>query len=129
MSWALVWLSLAFNLVVAISVCDGHFPAMFVMGDSLVDNGNNNGLSSLAKSNYPPYGIDFQGGSTGRFTNGKTIIDLLGTHSSLYHLLCMEILHLFRCNQSIQMLLRCMHSNSCPIVIHISTQTILQGIC
>ncbi|KAB2002425.1 hypothetical protein E1A91_D11G067600v1 [Gossypium mustelinum] len=78
MSWALVWLSLAFNLVVAISVCDGQFPAMFVMGDSLVDNGNNNGLSSLAKSNYPPYGTDFQGGPTGRFTNGKTIIDLLG---------------------------------------------------
>ncbi|KAB2055853.1 hypothetical protein F383_10927 [Gossypium arboreum] len=78
MSWALVWLSLAFKLVVAISVCDGQFPAMFVMGDSLVDNGNNNGLSSLAKSNYPPYGIDFQGGPTGRFTNGKSIIDLLG---------------------------------------------------
>ncbi|KAA3475549.1 GDSL esterase/lipase [Gossypium australe] len=78
MSWALVWLNLAFELVVAISVCDGQFPAMFVMGDSLVDNGNNNGLRSLAKSNYPPYGIDFQGGPTGRFTNGKSIIDLLG---------------------------------------------------
>nr|CAD1824620.1 unnamed protein product [Ananas comosus var. bracteatus] len=32
---------------------------MFVFGDSLVDDGNNNYLSSLAKSNYYPYGIDF----------------------------------------------------------------------
>ncbi|XP_050207033.1 GDSL esterase/lipase At5g08460 [Mercurialis annua] len=54
------------------------FPAMFVFGDSLVDNGNNNYLiNSLAKSNYYPYGIDF-GGPTGRFSNGKTTIDFLG---------------------------------------------------
>ncbi|CAD6272105.1 unnamed protein product [Miscanthus lutarioriparius] len=37
-------------------------PAMFVFGDSLTDNGNNNDLNSLAKANYPPYGIDFAGG-------------------------------------------------------------------
>ncbi|KAL4351525.1 hypothetical protein GQ457_06G034530 [Hibiscus cannabinus] len=87
MSSALAYLRAAFCLaVVAISGSDAvaaamggqQFPAMFVMGDSLVDNGNNNGLSSLARSNYPPYGIDFQGGSTGRFCNGKTIIDFLG---------------------------------------------------
>ncbi|XP_039042756.1 GDSL esterase/lipase At5g08460-like [Hibiscus syriacus] len=76
---------LAFCLAAAISVSGGVaaagaplFPAMFVIGDSLVDNGNNNGLRSLAKSNYPPYGIDFHGGPTGRFCNGKTIIDFLG---------------------------------------------------
>ncbi|CAK7328571.1 unnamed protein product [Dovyalis caffra] len=55
-----------------------QFPAMFVFGDSLVDVGNNNYLDSLAKSNYLPYGIDFDGGPTGRFCNGKTIIDFLG---------------------------------------------------
>uniref|UniRef100_A0A7N0VEC1 GDSL esterase/lipase n=1 Tax=Kalanchoe fedtschenkoi TaxID=63787 RepID=A0A7N0VEC1_KALFE len=46
---------------------------MFVIGDSLVDNGNNNYLNSLAKSNYLPYGIDFPQGPSGRFNNGKTI--------------------------------------------------------
>lgn len=56
------------------------FPAMFVFGDSLMDDGNNNDLNSLAKANYVPYGIDFPGGATGRFSNGKTIIDLLGMH-------------------------------------------------
>ncbi|XP_072952572.1 GDSL esterase/lipase At1g71250 [Typha angustifolia] len=54
-----------------------QIPAMFVFGDSLVDDGNNNFLSSIAKSNYYPYGIDFSQGPTGRFCNGKTVIDAL----------------------------------------------------
>ncbi|KZV33066.1 zinc finger protein [Dorcoceras hygrometricum] len=52
---------------------------MFVFGSSLVDNGNNNFLpDSIAKVNYFPYGIDFPLGPSGRFTNGKNVIDLLG---------------------------------------------------
>ena len=54
-------------------------PAMFVFGDSLTDNGNNNDLTSLAKANYLPYGIDFAGGPTGRFSNGYTMVDTIGT--------------------------------------------------
>ncbi|XP_072965749.1 GDSL esterase/lipase At1g71691-like [Typha angustifolia] len=50
-------------------------PAMFIFGDSLIDNGNNNDLASFAKANYYPYGIDFAGGPTGRFSNGYTIVD------------------------------------------------------
>ncbi|OMP11728.1 Lipase, GDSL [Corchorus olitorius] len=50
-------------------------PAMFVFGDSLIDNGNNNDLPSFAKANYFPYGIDFNGGPTGRFSNGYTMVD------------------------------------------------------
>lgn len=50
-------------------------PAMFVFGDSLIDNGNNNDIPSFAKANYLPYGIDFAGGPTGRFSNGYTIVD------------------------------------------------------
>ncbi|PON59760.1 Lipase [Trema orientale] len=51
-------------------------PAMFIFGDSLIDNGNNNNLPlSFAKANYFPYGIDFKGGPTGRFSNGYTIVD------------------------------------------------------
>ncbi|CAH9113919.1 unnamed protein product, partial [Cuscuta epithymum] len=56
----------------------GLVPAMFIFGDSLVDNGNNNNLFSLAKANYPPYGIDFNQGPTGRFSNGYTIVDEIG---------------------------------------------------
>lgn len=56
---------------------NAQVPALFVFGDSLVDNGNNNGLASAAKSNYYPYGVDFYQGPTGRFSNGRTIVDVL----------------------------------------------------
>ncbi|KAG2587622.1 GDSL esterase/lipase At1g33811-like [Panicum virgatum] len=52
-------------------------PCMYVFGDSLVDNGNNNGILSLARANYRPYGIDFREGPPGRFTNGRTMVDFL----------------------------------------------------
>ncbi|XP_058196044.1 GDSL esterase/lipase At1g29670-like [Rhododendron vialii] len=52
-------------------------PCYFIFGDSLVDNGNNNNIASLAKANYMPYGIDFPGGPTGRFCNGKTTVDVI----------------------------------------------------
>ncbi|KAH7836473.1 hypothetical protein Vadar_001758 [Vaccinium darrowii] len=52
-------------------------PCYFIFGDSLVDNGNNNNIASLAKANYMPYGIDFPSGPTGRFSNGKTTVDVI----------------------------------------------------
>ncbi|CAN1235537.1 GDSL esterase/lipase At1g71691 [Linum perenne] len=54
---------------------DALAPAFFIFGDSLIDNGNNNNLPSFAKANYFPYGIDFNGGPTGRFCNGYTMVD------------------------------------------------------
>ncbi|KAI4295351.1 hypothetical protein L6164_035405 [Bauhinia variegata] len=57
---------------------DPQVPCYFIFGDSLVDNGNNNQLASLARANYLPYGIDFQGRRpTGRFSNGKTSVDIV----------------------------------------------------
>ncbi|CAI9087877.1 OLC1v1022063C1 [Oldenlandia corymbosa var. corymbosa] len=56
----------------------------FSFGDSLVDNGNNNNLNTLAKANYPPYGVDFQGGvATGRFTNNRTLADFVAQRLGL----------------------------------------------
>lgn len=52
-------------------------PAFFVFGDSLVDSGNNNYIPTLARANYFPYGIDF-GFPTGRFCNGRTVVDYGG---------------------------------------------------
>ncbi|XP_042415032.1 GDSL esterase/lipase At1g71250-like [Zingiber officinale] len=54
-----------------------QIPAMFVFGDSLVDDGNNNVRATVAQSNFYPYGIDSVQGPTGRFSNGKTIVDVL----------------------------------------------------
>ncbi|KAL8245951.1 hypothetical protein R6Q59_007167 [Mikania micrantha] len=52
--------------------------AVLVFGDSFVDQGNNNYVTTLGKGNYLPYGSDFMGGKpTGRFSNGRTIPDFL----------------------------------------------------
>lgn len=56
---------------------DPQVPCYFIFGDSLVDNGNNNDIASLARANYLPYGIDFPEGPTGRFSNGKTTVDVI----------------------------------------------------
>lgn len=56
----------------------------YIFGDSLTEVGNNNYMQySLAKSNFPYYGIDYPGGQpTGRFTNGRTIGDIICIWSS-----------------------------------------------
>ncbi|KAK2994581.1 hypothetical protein RJ640_012748 [Escallonia rubra] len=59
-------------------LAEPQVPCYFIFGDSLVDNGNNNALTTLAKVNFPPYGIDFVNGPTGRFGNGRTTADILG---------------------------------------------------
>lgn len=55
--------------------------ASFIFGDSLVDAGNNNYIFSLSKADNVPNGIDFAasgGRPNGRYTNGRTIPDILG---------------------------------------------------
>ncbi|KAL3678618.1 hypothetical protein R1sor_021574 [Riccia sorocarpa] len=57
-------------------------PTLVVLGDSTVDVGVNNRLVTLVKSNFPPYGRDFEHGiikkqPTGRFCNGKIVPDYL----------------------------------------------------
>ncbi|CAA0839281.1 GDSL esterase/lipase [Striga hermonthica] len=52
---------------------------MYVFGDSLIDNGNNVPfVTSVAKAKYWPYGIDFDKGPNGRFSNGKILVDYIG---------------------------------------------------
>lgn len=76
-------------LVSSVAQCSSHckFPdeslsasstikGMFVFGSSLVDNGNNNFLSTVSNADYLPYGVDFPFGPSGRFTNGKNVVDL-----------------------------------------------------
>ncbi|KAG6491358.1 GDSL esterase/lipase At1g29660-like [Zingiber officinale] len=56
----------------------GEVRGMFVFGSSLVDNGNNNFLHrSAVRADYAPYGIDFPGGPSGRFSNGRNAVDVL----------------------------------------------------
>ncbi|KAL7153287.1 hypothetical protein ABFS83_04G157300 [Erythranthe nasuta] len=57
----------------------------FIFGDSLSDVGNNNYLSkSLAQASLPWYGIDFGNGlPNGRFSNGRTVADIIGDNMGL----------------------------------------------
>lgn len=49
-----------------------------MFGDSSVDAGNNNQISTVLKSNFEPYGRDFYGGkATGRFSNGRIPPDFI----------------------------------------------------
>ncbi|KAG5052804.1 hypothetical protein JHK87_005002 [Glycine soja] len=58
-----------------------NFSSILVFGDSSADSGNNNYImGSLAKANHLPYGKDFPGHvPTGRFSNGKLVIDFLAS--------------------------------------------------
>ena len=83
-SWSLALVFLCISLSYLVNAADdnnGGFGASFIFGDSLVDAGNNNYLPTLSKANIPPNGIDFKasgGKPTGRFTNGRTIGDIVG---------------------------------------------------
>ncbi|XP_054807483.1 GDSL esterase/lipase At1g74460 [Prosopis cineraria] len=57
----------------------------FIFGDSLSDVGNNRYLSrSLAQASLPWYGIDFGNGlPNGRFSNGRTVADIIGDNMGL----------------------------------------------
>lgn len=39
---------------------------------------NNNNLATWARANFAPYGSDFPDGVTGRFSNGRTMADVVG---------------------------------------------------
>ncbi|CAN8295216.1 unnamed protein product [Cochlearia groenlandica] len=57
------------------------FPAILVFGDSTVDTGNNDYITTIIRANFPPYGRNFPPGrnATGRFSNGKLIPDFIAT--------------------------------------------------
>lgn len=75
------------------SVIDGYNCKIvqFIFGDSLSDVGNNEYLpKSLAKANLPWYGIDFGNGlPNGRFTNGRTVSDIIGIYVMSCTTMCM----------------------------------------
>lgn len=61
--------------------------AFFIFGDSTVDPGNNNYMNTTSenKADYEPYGQNgFFGGPTGRFSDGRVIVDFIGTYCE-YH--------------------------------------------
>ncbi|KAK1410647.1 hypothetical protein QVD17_37184 [Tagetes erecta] len=72
-------LILALLTALIISIAANPSPVTFIFGDSLTEVGNNNHLRySLARSDFPFYGIDYTNRKpTGRFSNGRTISDII----------------------------------------------------
>ncbi|KAH9652056.1 GDSL esterase/lipase [Citrus sinensis] len=69
----MLWFLLA-HLLVQILKINAKVPAIIVFGDSSVDSGNNNEISTVLKSNFQPYGRDFiDSKPTGRFSNAFRI--------------------------------------------------------
>ncbi|KAJ0054674.1 hypothetical protein Pint_01928 [Pistacia integerrima] len=70
-----LWLTLLLTLFYT---AKAKIPAVIVFGDSSVDSGNNNVMQTVLKSNFRPYGRDFEGGRpTGRFCNGRIPPDFI----------------------------------------------------
>ncbi|KAL7228019.1 hypothetical protein ACSBR1_022824 [Camellia fascicularis] len=73
------------NGLTADFMASASFPALFVFGDSTVDAGNNNKIERGVTANFYPYGVDYNNQSTGRFTNGLTAADFMGTLLTYYY--------------------------------------------
>ncbi|XP_062025603.1 GDSL esterase/lipase 1-like isoform X1 [Rosa rugosa] len=67
------------------SVHQRKHAALFIFGDALFDNGNNNYLNTTTKyqSNFWPYGETFFNHSTGRFSDGRLISDFIAEYAKL----------------------------------------------
>nr|POE67596.1 gdsl esterase/lipase 5 [Quercus suber] len=51
--------------------------ALFIFGDSILDVGNNNYITTYLQANVSPYGKSFFRYPTGRFSNGRLIPDFI----------------------------------------------------
>ncbi|KAF5734689.1 GDSL esterase/lipase [Tripterygium wilfordii] len=79
-----ILLTLTILFLANIDGCHGKI-VQFIFGDSLSDVGNNRYLTrSLAQASLPWYGIDFGNGlPNGRFSNGRTVADIIGDQTGL----------------------------------------------
>ncbi|GAV76946.1 Lipase_GDSL domain-containing protein [Cephalotus follicularis] len=58
--------------------------AIYVFGDSTVDPGNNNYVTTAFRSNFLPYGMDFSNQiPTGRFSNGRLTTDFMASYMGI----------------------------------------------
>ncbi|KAF9600783.1 hypothetical protein IFM89_012522, partial [Coptis chinensis] len=76
---------LTFMLLTFVSAANSHnVPAIFAFGDSILDAGNNHFIkNSTVQADFPPYGQSFFHHPTGRFTNGRTVVDFISQYLSI----------------------------------------------
>nr|XP_034570535.1 GDSL esterase/lipase At5g55050-like [Setaria viridis] len=76
-----------FLLAAATAAAASPVPAIYVLGDSIADVGNNNHLPTFLRADFPHNGIDYPGRkATGRFSNGNNSVDFIGGSLLVLHL-------------------------------------------
>ncbi|KAK2974321.1 hypothetical protein RJ640_026882, partial [Escallonia rubra] len=72
-------LFLVLSLAILVPSKASAVPAIFLLGDSMLDVGTNNFVNgSIARADFPRNGVDFPNGEpTGRFSNGYNVADFL----------------------------------------------------
>ncbi|CAN1132107.1 GDSL esterase/lipase At4g28780 [Linum perenne] len=72
------------SLAAKVEAGAGGRRAILGFGDSECDTGNNNYLATTYRADSPPYGIDFYPTRrpTGRFSNGRILIDSISTYTA-----------------------------------------------
>eukprot|EP00253_Pinus_taeda_P026971 PITA_26971 len=86
MAWRFYFASLTAMIMalgIDLQLVECKVPALFVFGDSLLDTGNNNNLSTMVKATSPPYGNYPPGTSGGRFSNGPVITDFVAARLNM----------------------------------------------
>lgn len=82
-------LCIAFLVVEVVQA--GTVPALYVLGDSQADAGNNNYLVTPARADFSHNGVDYPGHlATGRFSNGYNFVDFLGRNKFIYKFLFLK---------------------------------------
>ncbi|TQD93034.1 hypothetical protein C1H46_021348 [Malus baccata] len=56
---------------------------LFIFGDSIFDDGNNNYFDTVFQANYLPYGETYEKGPTGRISDGRIIPDFIAEYAEL----------------------------------------------
>ena len=79
----------AVMLIVGVEPAAACYPRVFSFGDSLTDTGNFRfyyGNNSGEPALRPPYGETFFRRATGRFSNGRLVLDFIGKlHTYAHH--------------------------------------------
>jgi hypothetical protein len=83
-----LWNMFLFNVLIlsTVSCTTGCYTSIFSFGDSLADTGNSRNLSppdNLPHYSFLPYGETFFHHPTGRCSDGRLVIDFIGTHTEL----------------------------------------------
>ncbi|OMP02344.1 Lipase, GDSL [Corchorus olitorius] len=79
-----IWVTMINTCSPMMSTIMPKFRAILIFGDSTVDTGNNNYISTLFKADKPPYGKNFLGHiPTGRFSDGKLVPDFVASFLGL----------------------------------------------